>query len=129
MRILIDTHVFLWALLQPELLSDEAVTALNSPHTTIYFSSASSWEVAIKWSKGALILPSPPRDFVVGRLIEIGAMIIPITIDDTLAVNELPHHHKDPFDRLLIAQAKGNGLRIFSSDPVFKRYDVDVFWF
>lgn len=128
MRILLDTHVFLWALLTPELLSADAIEALDSPDSTIYFSAVSGWEIAIKWAKGALILPSPPQEFLIGRLIETGTLIIPVTISETLAVSEIPHHHKDPFDRLLIAQARANGLRIFSSDPIFKKYDVDVFW-
>lgn len=128
MKILLDTHVFLWALLEPEQLSAGAVATLQSTENTIFFSAASSWEIAIKWSKGGIILPKPPQDFVIGRLIETGTLILPISIGETLLVADLPYHHRDPFDRLLIAQAKSQGLRIFSTDPVFKKYDVDVFW-
>ncbi len=128
MKILLDTHVFLWALLEPEQLSAGAVATLQSTENTIFFSAASSWEIAIKWSKGGIILPKPPQDFVIGRLIETGTLMLPISIGETLLVADLPYHHRDPFDRLLIAQAKSQGLRIFSTDPVFKKYDVDVFW-
>lgn len=128
MNILIDTHVFLWALLEPERLSDAAVAVLQSSANTLFFSAASSWEIAIKWSKGGIILPKPPQDFVIGRLIETGTRLLPISVNESLNVADLPFHHKDPFDRLLIAQAKSNGLRLFSGDPVFNKYDVDVFW-
>jgi len=128
MNILIDTHVFLWALLEPEKLSDGAVAVLQASENTLFFSAVSSWEIAIKWLKGGIVLPRPPQDFVIGRLIETGTLMLPISVNDSLQVACLPLHHKDPFDRLLIAQAKSNNLRLFSSDPIFKKYDVDVFW-
>ena len=128
MRILLDTHVFLWALLTPDKLSKRAITILDSSDNELFFSATSTWEIAIKWSKGALILPKPPQDFVVGRLIETGTLMLPISVSDTLNVADLPFHHRDPFDRLLIAQARSHGLRIFSDDPLFKKYDVEVFW-
>ncbi len=65
---------------------------------------------------------------MIGRLIETGMLILPISVEDTLGVASMPSHHKDPFDRLLVAQARVNGLKIFSGDPLFKKYDVDVFW-
>ncbi len=128
MKILLDTHVFLWALLTPENLSRKAVGILESPENSLFFSAASTWEIALKWSKGGLILPAPPQDFVIGRLIETGILILPISVSETLDIADLPFHHKDPFDRLLIAQAQANDLRIFTNDRSFKKYDVDVFW-
>jgi len=128
MKILLDTHIFLWALLTPEQLSKKAVESLETRDNELFFSAASTWEIAIKWSKRSLILPKPPQDFIIGRLIETGVLMLPISVSDTLNVAELPFHHRDPFDRLLIAQARSNDLKLFSGDPVFEKYDVDMFW-
>ncbi len=97
---------------------------LESPENSLFFSAASAWEIAIKWSKGGIILPAPPQDFVVGRLIKTGTLVLPISVSETLAIADLPFHHKDPFDRLLIAQAQANDLRIFTNERSFKKYGV-----
>lgn len=129
MSVLIDTHAFIWATAGEDTLSEKAKSFLNDPSEVIFFSAASAWEIAIKWSRGGLDLPTDPTIFVPESLAASGYSLLAVNLRDACAVSGLPFHHKDPFDRLLIAQAKGNGLRIFSSDPVFKRYDVDVFWF
>ncbi len=124
MKILLDTHVFLWALLSSYKLSKKTIRLLEDSGNEKYFSAASSWEIAIKYSKGSLILPEAPKIFVKTHLQNAGIAQLPITINDTLLVGELPHHHRDPFDRLLITQARKNDMHILTDDGVFNKYDV-----
>ena len=91
-----------------------------------FLSAASSWEIAIKYALGRLELPEPPKTYVPSRLVRSGATAMRIEHAHVLQVAELPRHHKDPFDRLLIAQAQVEGLTIVTSDAVFERYDVRV---
>ncbi|MBC7901632.1 MAG: type II toxin-antitoxin system VapC family toxin [Saprospiraceae bacterium] len=128
MSILIDTHVFIWASSGESTLSVKAVDLLTDPDEVIFFSAASSWEIAIKWSKGGLDLPGDPSTFIPEALSNSGYSQLSVNVRDSCLVANLPFHHKDPFDRLLIAQAKANEMRLFSNDPIFKKYDVDVFW-
>lgn len=85
-------------------------------------------KVAITWSKDSLELPDRLGVFIPEALLNAGITQLAANISDSCYVADLPLHHNDPFDRLLIAQAKANGLRLFSNDPIFKKYDVDVFW-
>ncbi|MEQ1644180.1 MAG: type II toxin-antitoxin system VapC family toxin [Pyrinomonadaceae bacterium] len=126
MSILLDTHVFLWAAGVGGRLSESAKTLLNDPDQPIFFSAASSWEIAIKWSKGRLTLPSVPSEFVDSVVSAAGLTRLNVSIRDTCGVAELPFHHKDPFDRLLVAQARSHGLRLMTADPALEHYDVDV---
>lgn len=126
MSILLDTHVFLWAAGVGGRLSESAKTLLNDPDQPIFFSAASSWEIAIKWSKGRLTLPSVPSEFVDSVASAAGLTRLNVSIRDTCGVAELPFHHKDPFDRLLVAQARSHGLRLMTADPALEHYDVDV---
>lgn len=128
MSILIDTHVFLWAAAGTRRLSADARSLLEDPDQIIFFSAASAWEIAIKWSKGALELPDKPGGFIPEAIAKAGITQLAINIRDSCEVANLPLYHNDPFDRLLIAQTQANGLRLFSNDPIFKKYDVDVFW-
>ncbi len=128
MSILLDTHVFIWAIGGENRLSKNARTLLEDPDEIIFLSAASSWEIAIKWSKGALDLPGNPGTFIPEAIAAARISKLSITIRDSCYVADLPFHHKDPFDRLLIAQAQANDLRIFTNDRSFKKYDVDVFW-
>lgn len=126
MSILLDTHVFLWATGVNSRLSESARLLLEDPVEKIFFSAVSSWEIAIKWSKGRLDLPATPFDFINKVVTASGLSQLAITVRDTCAVADLPFHHNDPFDRLLIAQARVNGLRILTADPMLEKYDVDV---
>lgn len=126
MSILIDTHVFLWAAGVGGRLSESAKTLLDDPDQPIFFSAVSSWEIAIKWSKGRLTLPTGPADFVNSVVSAAGLSQLNISIRDSCVVAELPFHHRDPFDRLLIAQARSHGLSVMTADPIIERYDVDV---
>lgn len=126
MSILIDTHVFLWAAGIDGRLSDSSTKLLAEAGQPIFFSAASAWEIAIKWSKGRLTLPATPAEVVRNVVSAAGMTQLSITLKDATAVGELPFHHKDPFDRLLVAQARAHGLRLMTADPMLEKYDVDV---
>lgn len=126
MSILIDTHVFLWAAEEDSRLTSSVRSILVDPDEPVFFSAVSALEIAIKWSKGHLELPAGPLDFVSKTLAIAGISQLPITIGDACAVGDLPFHHKDPFDRLLVAQARSNGLRLMTADATLEKYDVDV---
>ena len=126
MSILIDTHVFLWGAGGGELLSASAREILDDPEIPIFLSVASAWEIAIKWSKGRLILPELPAEVIRNAVATSGMSQLAITMKDALAVSDLPFHHKDPFDRVLIAQARNHGLRLMTANPILEKYDVDV---
>lgn len=126
MSILIDTNVFLWAAGIEGELSESTRDILEDPEQPIFFSAASAWEIAIKWSKGRLDLPARPAEVMQNVISAAGLSQLSVTVRDVAAVAELPNHHKDPFDRLLVAQARANGLRLMTAAPVLERYDVDV---
>jgi PIN domain nuclease of toxin-antitoxin system len=125
-RLLLDTHCFLWMAAAPERFSRATLTLLQSPEHELLLSAASSWEIAIKYALGRLVLPHPPAKYVPSRLEMSGVRGLAIEHAHALAVSSLPPHHADPFDRLLIAQARTERLTILTADPHFARYDVDV---
>jgi len=126
MSILLDTHVFIWAATNDPRLSLAAQSMLKDPEEPVFLSSISALEIAIKWSRRKLILPESPLDFINKILLKSGISQLAVTIKDTCGVAALPYHHNDPFDRLLVAQARENGLRLMTADPVLERYDVDL---
>lgn len=126
MSILIDTHVFLWAAGVGGRLSGSAEKLLREPGQPIFLSAASAWEIAIKWSRGRLDLPASPAEVINNVVAAAGITQLSITLKDASAVAHLPLHHKDPFDRLLVAQARMHGLQLMTADPILERYDVDV---
>lgn len=123
MRLLLDTHVFLRLLAEPERLGDH-LRSIEDPRNDLLLSAASSWEIAIKVSLGRLVLPDHPRRYVPDRMRAIGAESLAVEHAHALAVADLPMLHRDPFDRLLIAQARHLKLRIVTADPEIARYDV-----
>jgi PIN domain nuclease of toxin-antitoxin system len=94
----------------------------------IFLSAASAWEIAIKSGKGKLRLPEPAVTYVPRRMLEQGIRPLAVSHQHALAVSHLPHHHGDPFDRLLIAQANLENLVLVASDRVFERYSLEVLW-
>lgn len=125
-RVLLDTHVFLWIFLDPDRVPPSVKSLLrDDPKTEVYFSYASSWEIAIKFGRGKLSLPQPPDDFVRSRVSRAGWLHLPIELDHVLNVFKLPSVHKDPFDRLIISQARIEKMSILTTDPRFSDYDVD----
>lgn len=125
MSLLLDTHVFLWLLAEPERLGDH-LEYLQDPGNDLLLSAASSWEIAIKVGLGRLQLPDDPKRYVPDRMRAIGAEPLPIEHAHVLAVAELPPHHRDPFDRVLVAQARQLEIPIVTADPQIARYDVQA---
>ena len=128
MRLLLDTHVFLWWFLTPDRLSDRARLLLQDPDNELLVSAASSLEIAIKSGLKKLELPEPPARYVTSRLEAKGLSPLAVEHAHALRLAELPLHHRDPFDRLLIAQAQLEDATLVTGDPAFLLYDVDVFW-
>jgi len=120
MDILLDTHALWWALTAPEQLAPEAAAALRDPRNVVSFSPASVWELEIKAARGKLVLPDHWTD----ALAPSGFLELPIRTAQVVEAARLPAHHHDPFDRLLIAQARLGHLCLATRDAVFRQYDV-----
>jgi PIN domain nuclease of toxin-antitoxin system len=127
-KYLFDTSVWLWSLSAPERIGREGLSVLGRAGQEFYFSAVTSWEIAIKWSLGKLLLPEPPESYVPKRMADQRILPLPITHRHTLAVSKLPAKHGDPFDRLLIAQARAEEMAILTADRVFRLYDVETVW-
>lgn len=127
MRLLVDTHAFLWLMNADRRLSDGARRAIDDAPGEWCVSAASVWEVAIKSSQGNLTLPAPVPDYIAGSLQD-GVQILSVDWQHAAAVERLPFHHKDPFDRLLVAQAQTEGLAVVTHDAIFREYGVRVVW-
>lgn len=125
-RYLIDTHVWLWLLIAPDRVSPGVRRRLTSRQSARYLSVASGWEIAIKYGLGRLPLPEHPRTYLPSRLGITATTALPVELDHVSRVADLPPHHRDPFDRLLIAQAQAMALPIVTADPRFGAYDVEV---
>ena len=119
MRYLLDTHALLWARSAPDRLSTDALAVLQSAETVLYVSMASLWECAIKSSIGRLAVPD---DFY--RIVSNDYDVLGIDVSHVEACASLPLHHRDPFDRLLVAQAQLGGLTLVTRDRNIARYDV-----
>ena len=126
MRYLLDTHVWLWLQVSPDRVSESLREQLADPANDLRLSAASSWEIAIKYVLGKLSLPEVPGNWIPRQMHASGTAALPIEHSHAQAVAELPQHHRDPFDRLIIAQAKMEGLSLVSSDGAFDAYDVDL---
>lgn len=122
MRLLLDSQVVLWSLECPERLAEEARTAITDPMNAVDVSVASLWELAIKQSIGKLKVDGDLRE----HLMRQSFSELPVRGDHALAVRDLPLHHRDPFDRLLIAQAICEGLTIVTADRAFAGYNVPI---
>ena len=125
MRVLLDTHVLLWLAAEPERTGD-ALATLSAPTTELLLSAASAWEIVIKHGAGRLGLPEPPQPWLASRLPRLGVTSLPITWQDTTGVGALPALHRDPFDRLLVAQARRHHLVLATADRLVAQYDVRV---
>jgi len=123
---LLDTHVWLWLQTARARIRPDVLETLQAGETQVLLSAVSSWEIAIKWALGKLPLPEAPATYVPDRMARSGMEGLAIEHVHTLRVAELPRHHGDPFDRLLIAQAQLEGLTIVTADPAFDVYDVPV---
>ena len=124
MRLLLDTHAALWWLSAVDRFGDEARRQLDDDSNQVLLSAAVVWEVAVKRSLGKL---TAPEDFA-GAVLSGGAQPLPVTLDHAAAVEGLPWHHRDPFDRMLVAQAQVERATIVSGDEALAAYGVPVVW-
>ena len=127
MNAILDTHAFLWALAGDARMSRHARDIFAGP-ADLSLSIASIWEILIKVQSGKLPFPRPAIPYVLSRLAENRIECLPITIDHLLALERLPMHHRDPFDRMLIAQSMEEDRPIITADPMFKQYSIRVIW-
>ncbi|HSM91504.1 MAG TPA: type II toxin-antitoxin system VapC family toxin [Anaeromyxobacteraceae bacterium] len=128
MRLLLDTHAFLWWVADDAALSRAARKAISDPSNECLVSAASAWEMAIKVSIGKLSLGSDVRRFLPEQLAANGFEALPVSVAHATRVAALPFHHRDPFDRLLAAQALEERVPIVSADAIFRRYGVRRIW-
>jgi len=124
MRILLDTHCWLWWIADPGRLGSCARQLLTDLANELFLSAASCWEIGIKYGLGKLSLPDAPDLFVPPRLARDGIAPLPIALSHTLAVWNLSLHHRDSFDRILVVQTQQEGLMLLTADAVFTAYSV-----
>lgn len=128
MNVLLDTCVFLWMALDPRRLSSTARETIEDTGNKLHLSAVSCWEIAVKCGLGQLDLPMSPIDYVVARRAAYGIHPLPLDEQEALSVANLPLHHRDPFDRMLVCQAQSRKMTLLSPDTAFGRYDVRILW-
>jgi len=128
MRLLLDTHVFLWWIGDDPRLSLPAREAITKAENEIFFSVASAWEISVKTRLGKLTLPSDVESFLPDQIHRNAISILPIGLAHALRVSRLPIHHRDPFDRMLVAQAQAEKLTLVTADASIRLYDVKLCW-
>ena len=128
MRYLLDTTVFVWLLKEPEKLNRRALDLLEDERQDVFLSSVTSWELAIKSAIGKLTLPKKLDELLSEIFQNFSFQPLPITHAHSLAVGELALHHRDPFDRMLIAQARSEKLLLMTADDSFEKYPVEILW-
>ncbi len=126
MRVLLDTHAWLWMLMAPERFSPRALEIVASSSHRLVLSAGSAWEIGIKHRLGRLELPGPPEAVIPDLMLRSDVEGLAVTHTHALRAAALPLHHRDPFDRLLVAQAQVEGLPILSADPALAAYVVEI---
>ena len=128
MRLLLDTHTLLWWHDDPDNLSESALSAILEKSNAVYLSVVNAWEMQIKSQLGKLSVPGSIKEVVDTELDGNGFQLLTVTLPHIYSLKELPFYHKDPFDRLLIAQARYEGLEFVTNDKDLEPYDVPVLW-
>lgn len=128
MKLLLDTHTFIWWDSEPARLSPQALALCQDPQNSLLLSVASVWEMQIKLQLGKLRLTLPLAELIESQQRANNLEILPVLLAHVLALQHLPAHHKDPFDRLLIAQANVEDVALVSNDPMFPKYTNKVLW-
>jgi PIN domain nuclease of toxin-antitoxin system len=123
-RLLLDTYVFLWAAGKPEELAEPARLAIADTENEVYVSAAVAWEITMKTALGKLKVPGDPATWFPARVRALGFDGLAILPEHALAVGALPDHHRDPFDRILVAQAQLEGMQLVTRDPEIQKYPV-----
>lgn len=126
MKLLLDTHAFLWIAGNWRSIRVSAQRLLSKTETQLYLSAASIWEISIKAALGRLTLPATPPVYLPRRIHDFQILVLDVTRDHALAVFSLPQHHADPFDRMIVAQAQLEQLTIATRDRVFRKYGVKL---
>ena len=126
MKVLVDTHCWLWLLASPHRFSEQTRTILTDPATELLLSVASVWEIIVKHALGKLKLPLHPVEYLSSRLEQTRTTSLPIMLAHVLQLAHLPPHHRDPFDRVIIAQALIERLPILTADRQFGAYEVEL---
>ncbi len=128
MRLLLDTHVFIWWSDEPEKLSDRVLNACQDDDNSLILSIISIWEMQIKIQLGKLRLRNPLRYLIENQQNINDLQVLPISVNHIYMLENLPMHHRDPFDRLIISQALEERLPLVSKDSVFSNYPVSLYW-
>jgi len=127
-RYLLDTHAFLWWIADDRRLSSPARAVIEDPDNEIHVSAVSAWEIAIKAGLGRITFQEDPARLIPAQLAANGFVDVPIESRHALGVLQLPLLHRDPFDRLLVAQALAENLPILTADPLVSQYPVPTIW-
>ena len=126
MRYLLDTRVWLWLQVSPTEIRSDALEALLDTRNELFLSAVSCWEIGVKYAAGKLSLPAPPAEYVPARLKQSGTATLAMLPEHALLAARLPEHHRDPIDRLLVAQAVHEKLTLVTANPAFAAYDVQL---
>ena len=128
MKFLLDTHVFLWWIMDSPQISENARKLMSERSSDLFWSSASSWEIAVKYANGKLPLPDEPEVFIMSDLSSNRISSLSITDEHSFMAGMLPIHHRDPFDRMLIAQSNFENMPLITSDQIMSQYEVKTIW-
>ena len=128
MNALLDTHAFLWWVMNDQHLSTAAYDLIQKPENTVFVSVACIWEMVIKYHANKLTLPEPPDTYIPSRIRHYDFQILPIEMPHVFQIGHLGHYHRDPFDRIMIAQSQVERLPLVTCDKKIRQYDVDVIW-
>ena len=128
MNLLLDTHTFIWWDSEPAKLSASALSACQDPANTLIVSVVSVWEIQIKSQLGKLKLNLPLPEIIQSQRQTNNVQVLTVELEHVLELQNLPYHHKDPFDRLLIAQANVEGAQLISGDSAFSAYSINLIW-
>ena len=128
MKLLLDTQCWLWWFAQPDRLNETTIAEIADEQNELWLSVASVWEIGIKVALGKLPLPEPVESYIPTRIAQLGMQSLEIRTFHALQAAALPLHHRDPFDRVLIAQAQTEEMILVTADAIFQQYDVSVTW-
>ena len=126
MRILLDTHIFLWAITSDSRLSTAQRDLFLDGASDLFLSAASVWEILIKTGLGRLLMPTPSTDYIVKQMEKNRIALLPIRVAHLAALENLPPLHRDPFDRILVAQARAEKMPLLSADAAIRQYPVEI---
>jgi len=128
MKVLLDTHTFLWWVTDDPKLSSRVRKIISDGKNELFLSAVSGWEIAIKAQLGRIQIPDKPQTFISEQMVANAIQGLPIQISHAVHIYNLPTHHRDPFDRMLVAQAQLEKLPILTDDPQISQYPVKVIW-